>query len=380
VPETLCCLKALPLKALTCQTPHQLSPVPIAESTWQHTRHLCKQTNVKYTFYWHQQYKKKMANKKNQVAAIAFIYVISAFLVVMLIISLPKAVFYRNKIAKSTYLRSFTLWRSPYYMFNPSHANGKVIIRSHRINGLNEVIQKFTCNSQSKTVLFEGNGSVRCENALKNIGNCEDARIYFHSGKYFVLANKVVYGGTANQFHPRLFVYNSDFAFRGELFWNTKALFPAPVRQKNWTLFANEHGQLLVFTDVYPRFIVRNLDLSVVTDTNTEALFSKISHLGHIRCSTNFVPCADGNMVCALHVQHNGWSYRTLFLKVQGSFPYTPVAHSVIYHFEKTPVKIEFASGLDWNPDKSKLHLAYGIDDFQGKIVSISMHDITWET
>ena len=321
-----------------------------------------------------------MAGKSGSLCAlivsVSVIFVV--VIVVLCFMTVPVKVFCQGvSVQNSTYLTNTTIWKSPYYQYNPSVQNSCIVVRKHKATLFGDLLTALTRESQCSVLLYRG----QQEKELTEAGNLEDARLYFHDNKYYLLAVKLcITVGATRGFCPRLLVYNDDFTFNTELHLPLQNHFPVPISQKNWTLFANEDGKLLIFTDVYPRFIIRRLDLSIVVNTDMTGFFDTNMTQGHIRCSTNFVPWPCGAMVCALHVLYTpGRRYRTLFFKVHGTFPYNPIAFSPLYHFEQTLVHIEFASGLDWSTDKTKLHVAYGINDYKGKVVSVEPKAITWK-
>ena len=65
-----------------------------------------------------------------------------------------------------------------------------------------------------------------------------------------------------------------------------------------------------------------------------------------------------------------------MFLKVEASYPYSPVACSDLYHLNKRAPCIEFASGLQWNFAKTRVQLGYGVNNSRARVVDIDPADI----
>jgi hypothetical protein len=149
-----------------------------------------------------------------------------------------------------------------------------------------------------------------------------------------------------------------------------------PIKQKNWNLFKDKHDNILMITHVYPKMIIKKINLQTTNilekvEHDTENFFPNIYKKYHIRCSTNFIPWKDNQLICILHLRKLIY-YRSFFFVIEGSYPYQPVKYSKIYHFFNE--RIEFVSGLQWR--NNKIAVALGVNDYKGYVTEIDPNDI----
>jgi len=91
----------------------------------------------------------------------------------------------------------------------------------------------------------------------------------------------------------------------------------------------------------------------------------------YIRCSSNFIPWKNNQLICILHLKKN-ITIRSIFFTIEDKYPYKPINYSKIYTFFNS--YIEFVSGIGWK--NNKIIVALGKDDYQGYLVEINPNDI----
>ena len=92
----------------------------------------------------------------------------------------------------------------------------------------------------------------------------------------------------------------------------------------------------------------------------------------NIRCSTNFIPWKNNQLICILHIKKYYIYYRSIFLTIENTYPYRPIKYSKIYHFFNE--RIEFVSGIQWRNDKILVSL--GVNDYKGYVTEVDPNDI----
>jgi hypothetical protein len=152
--------------------------------------------------------------------------------------------------------------------------------------------------------------------------------------------------------------------------------FKKPITQKNWNLFKDKDNNVLLITDVYPKLIIKKVNLEnanilAKVEHDTQNFFPSIYKKCYIRCSTNFIPWKNNQLICILHLKKIIY-YRSIFFVIEDTYPYRPVKYSKIYHFFNE--RIEFASGIQWRNDK--ILVALGVNDYKGYVTEIDPNDI----
>jgi len=285
----------------------------------------------------------------------------------------------------SRLLPNETVWKSKSYQYNPSIANGVIAIRNSyynrhsafhmlKITVYNSLKRIVPFTTKDRFVLYHINDMNKLHPVYLDVG-LEDPRIFYHTQKneYYMLGTH----STKESIFPSLITLSPQLQILSNSPISSKG-FPTPLRQKNWTFFTDAHQQVLLLTDVYPSLRIRTFDdktyeTNLMVEHNTSSFFALPKHLQMIRCSSNFVPWKNNTLLCALHVKYC-ITYRTLFITIEDQYPFRPLRHSDLFHL--TGNAIEFASGLDWNEDRSRLLLSFGRDDYDGMIVSIRPDDI----
>ena len=203
--------------------------------------------------------------------------------------------------------------------------------------------------------------------------NLEDPRIFYHNNYYYIIA--VDSSTIKDNILPKLIKLDSKLNIINIKQFDTSE-FKKPVRQKNWNLFKDKHDNFLMITDVYPKMIIKkvNLENTNILDKvehDTSNFFPEIYKKAFIRCSTNFIPWKNNQLICILHLKKLIY-IRSFFLVIENTYPYRPVKYSKIYHFFNE--RIEFVSGIQWRNDKIVISL--GVNDYKGYVTEVDPNDI----
>jgi hypothetical protein len=120
---------------------------------------------------------------------------------------------------------------------------------------------------------------------------------------------------------------------------------------------------------------LENAHILAKYEHDTSNFFQKIYKKFFIRCSTNFIPWKDNQLICILHLKKLYFKIvyiRSFFFVIEDSYPYRPVKYSKIYNFFNE--RIEFVSGLQWRNDK--IIVSLGVNDYKGYVTEIDPNDI----
>jgi len=258
------------------------------------------------------------------------------------------------------------LWESMPNEFNPSFANNVIAIRYSNWDRKNWdwlLKNRLKGKEYSDIILYKNN--IRKQLNL----NLQDPRIFYNKNNYYIIAVKSV--NYNQEIIPQLITLNSNLEIEKTTEFNIKE---KPVKQKNWNLFTDKNSNILIITDVYPEMIIRKVDLhnAKLLDGikyNTSNFFPYDKY--YIRCSSNFIPWKNNQLICILHLKKN-ITIRSIFFTIEDKYPYKPINYSKIYTFFNS--YIEFVSGIGWK--NNKIIVALGKDDYQGYIVEINPNDI----
>jgi len=204
--------------------------------------------------------------------------------------------------------------------------------------------------------------------------NLEDPRIFYYKDNYYIIA--VDSDTIKNNIIPKLIKLDRNLHLVNiQEFDMTE--FKKPIKQKNWNLFKDKNNNILMITDVYPKMIIKKVNLENASiqrkyDHDTSNFFPKIYKKFFIRCSTNFIPWKNNQLICILHIKKYYLYYRSFFFVIEDTYPYQPIKYSKIYHFFNE--RIEFASGLQWK--NNKIVVGLGVNDYKGYITEIDPNDI----
>ena len=298
-------------------------------------------------------------------------------IIVLFITSIYKA-FYFSKV-NGKKLNNKIIWVSNKYEFNPSISNNIIAIRYFNIikmifiNIGNFILQK-KLKRVSSIIIYKNNIPINL-----NI-NLEDPRIFYHKNYYYIIAvdsNTII-----NSFIQKLIKLDANFNIINIQQFDTSE-FKKPVKQKNWNLFKDKHDNILMITDVYPKMIIKkvNLENTNILDKvehDTTNFFPEFYKKFLIRCSTTFIPWKNNQLICILHFKKYSFNipyYRSIFFVIEDTYPYRPIKYSKIYHFFNE--RIEFVSGIQWRNDKILVGL--GVNDYKGYITEIDPNDIEFD-
>jgi hypothetical protein len=276
--------------------------------------------------------------------------------------------YYKNCLFKGKYyLKNKIIWESNVNEYNPSISNNVIAIRNSNWekNSILYFITNLFINHYEDIIIYKNNIRKKLNIQLY------DPRIFYHNNNYYIIAVNDKY----NQIIPNLIKLDNNLDIISVKQFDISE-FKKPVRQKNWNFFKDKQNNILVITDAYPKLIIRRIDFKNVKlldkiEHNTSNFFSNNYKKHKIRCSTNFIPWKDNQLICILHLV-NIFYYRSIFLTIEDTYPYRPIKYSKLYYFfNKT---IEFASGIQWRNDK--ILVALGVNDYKGYVTEIDPNDI----
>ena len=276
---------------------------------------------------------------------------------------------------KSSYLKHSIIWKSLPHEFNPSitlDKNNLVVVTRKSNKCVYNAFYMFLNTITNIFSDFDEDIIIYSENKRISLNiPLEDPRIYLHQNKYYILATYA----KDEDMYQRFLILNKDFEVNVIKDFNFSQ-FNKPLKQKNWNFFADLQENLLLLTDIHPKLIIRKVnidtgDLYTIIEHDTTKLFSDID-VSFIRCSTSFIKYTETTLLCAIHVKNILGSIKTMFLEIEGNYPYKPLWHSKIYSFFDH--RVEFTSGL--LKDNNNLLLSLGVGDYQGYVIKIKIEDI----
>jgi hypothetical protein len=285
----------------------------------------------------------------------------------MLFIIILLLIIYKNYLFKGYYLNNKIIWESNINEYNPSISNNVIAIRNSNWekNSILHFITNLFINHYEHIIIYKNNIRKKLNIHLY------DPRIFYHNNNYYIIAvNQVI-----NQIIPYLIKLDNNLNIINIKQFDISE-FKKPIKQKNWNFFIDKQNNILLITDAYPKLIIRSVNLEnaklldkVMHDTTD--FFPDDYKKNYIRCSTNFIPWKDNQLICILHLRKI-YYYRSIFLTIEDTYPYRPIKYSKLYYFfNKT---IEFASGIQWRNDK--ILVALGVNDYKGYVTEIDPNDI----
>jgi hypothetical protein len=300
------------------------------------------------------------------------IIILTIIIIIFFILTFIYKLFYFSKL-NGKKLNNRIFWESNTHEYNPSIANNIIAIRYCNIEKKNlfSLIKYIILQEQKKIknsiIIYKNNITINL-----NI-NLEDPRIFYHNNYYYIIA--VDSATIKDNILPKLIKLDNNLNIINIQQFDISK-FKKPVRQKNWNLFKDKHDNILMITDVYPKMIIKKVNLentNILTkvEHNTSNFFPNIYKKAFIRCSTNFIPWKNNQLICILHLKKLIY-IRSFFFTIENTYPYRPVKYSKIYHFFNE--RIEFASGIQWRNDKIVISL--GINDYKGYVTEIDPSDI----
>jgi len=295
--------------------------------------------------------------------------------IILFILTFIYKLFYFSKL-NGKKLNNRIFWESNTHEYNPSIANNIIAIRYCNIEKKNlfSLIKYIILQEQKKIknsiIIYKNNIPINL-----NI-NLEDPRIFYHNNYYYIIA--VDSATIKDNILPKLIKLDNNLNIINIQQFDISE-FKKPVRQKNWNLFKDKHDNILMITDVYPKMIIKKVNLentNILTkvEHNTSNFFPNIYKKAFIRCSTNFIPWKNNQLICILHLKKLIY-IRSFFFTIENTYPYRPVKYSKIYHFFNE--RIEFASGIQWRNDKILVGL--GVNDYKGYVTEVDPNDIEFD-
>ena len=295
--------------------------------------------------------------------------------IILFILTFIYKLFYFSKL-NGKKLNNRIFWESNTHEYNPSIANNIIAIRYCNIEKKNlfSLIKYIILQEQKKIknsiIIYKNNIPINL-----NI-NLEDPRIFYHNNYYYIIA--VDSSTIKDNILPNLIKLDRNLNIINIQQFDISE-FKKPVRQKNWNLFKDKHDNILMITDVYPKMIIKKVNLentNILTkvEHNTSNFFPNIYKKAFIRCSTNFIPWKNNQLICILHLKKLIY-IRSFFFTIENTYPYRPVKYSKIYHFFNE--RIEFASGIQWR--NNKILVALGVNDYKGYVTEIDPNDIEFD-
>ena len=305
--------------------------------------------------------------------------ILSIILILMIIIYKS---FYFSKL-NGKKLNNSIIWSSNVNEYNPSITNNIIAIRRCNIKKKNIILSYINNNILKKEKIMNFSSIIIYTNKNRidlNI-SLEDPRIFYHNNKYYIIAidARTYYKNNKRNFIPKLIKLDNNFNLINILQFDMSE-FKKPITQKNWNLFKDKHDNILMITDVYPKMIIKKVNLEnanilAKVEHDTQNLFPSIYKKIFIRCSTNFIPWKNNQLICILHFKKYYIYYRSFFFVIEDTYPYRPIKYSKIYHFFNE--RIEFVSGIQWRNDKILVSL--GVNDYKGYVTEIDPNDIEFD-
>jgi len=307
--------------------------------------------------------------------------ILTIITIILFILILFCKAFYFSKL-NGNKLSNKIIWESNINEYNPSISNNIIAIRycNQEFNNIifsyaKSFIFKIHKNLINNILIYVNKNRINLNLPL------EDPRIFYHNNKYYIIAidSNKFYKIDKRNYIPKLIKLDNKFNIINILPFDMSE-FKKPITEKNWNLFKDKHDNVLMITDVYPKLIIKKVNLEnahilAKVEHDTENFFSKNYKKFFIRCSTNFIPWKDNQLICILHLKkfHFKIIYiRSFFFVIEGSYPYQPVKYSKIYHFFNE--RIEFVSGLQWR--NNKILVSLGVNDYKGYVTEIDPNDI----
>jgi len=292
--------------------------------------------------------------------------------IILLFLTIIYKFFYFSKL-NGKRLNNKIVWESNINEYNPSIANNTIAIRYCNIEKKNLVsLIKYVILQKQKTIM---NNIIIYKNYIsKNLNiNLEDPRIFYYKNNYYIIA--VDSDTIKNNIIPKLIKLDSKLNIINIKQFDISE-FKIPVKQKNWNLFKDKHDNILMITDVYPKMIIKKVNLenaNIISkvEHDTTNFFPNMYKKFFIRCSTNFIPWKDNKLICILHLKKLLY-IRSIFFVIENTHPYRPIKYSRIYHFFNE--RIEFVSGIQWR--NNKIIVALGVNDYKGYLIEIEPNDI----
>lgn len=294
--------------------------------------------------------------------------ILTIIIIIFFLITLICKAFYFSKF-NGQKLNNKIIWESNINEYNPSISNNVIAIRNTNWekNSILYFITNLFINHYEDIIIYKNNIRKKLNLSLY------DPRIFYHNNYYYIIACQPK---KKNEIIPNLIKINTNLDIINIKQFNIHE-FKKPVKQKNWNIFKDKQNNILVITDAYPKLIIRKIDLQntklldkVIHDTSN--FFPNNYKNMNIRCSTNFIPWKDNQLICILHFKKYFLYYRSFFFVIEDTYPYRPIKYSKIYHFFNET--IEFVSGMQWINDK--IVVALGVNDYKGYITEIDPNDI----
>jgi len=220
------------------------------------------------------------------------------------------------------------------------------------------------CNQQKGDVLANG---------------IEDPKIFIYKNEEWIAANCL---GHVKQ---KLKCVNQMCIFKVKDPKNTFVLLDPPIdktkRQKNWTFFENEDGQLLCEYSLSPHIIFKidtktgkciELCRSETKDINDHEITDSKNNKAS-RFNANPIYLKDKKNYLGIGHVRGESNYLHFFYTFENKNPYKIINISKTFKIE-TNEKIQFVGGLsEYNDD---IYISYGIDDKYNKISKISLNKV----
>jgi hypothetical protein len=305
------------------------------------------------------------------------IIILTILIIILLFLTIIYKLFYFSKL-NGQKLNNKIIWESNKYEFNPSISNNHIVIRSCNVEKKNIIfsyIKNFIFQKQKSMI----NSIIIYTNKNRKILNInlEDPRIFYHNNYYYIIA--VDSDTIENNIIPNLIKLDRNLNIINIQQFDISE-FKKPVKQKNWNLFKDKHDNILMITDVYPKMIIKKVNLENTNilakyEHDTSNFFPDIYKKSFIRCSTNFIPWKNNQLICILHLKKYYIYYRSFFFTIEDKYPYKPIKYSKIYYFFNE--RIELASGIQWRNDKILVGL--GVNDYKGYVTEIDPNDIEFD-
>lgn len=306
--------------------------------------------------------------------------ILTIIIIIFFIITLFCKSFHFSKL-NGKRLNNKIIWESNINEYNPSISNNIIAIR-YCNQEFNNIIFSYIKNFIFKThknlinniLIYDNKNRINLNLSL------EDPRIFYHNNKYYIIAidSNKFYKINKRNYIPNLIKLDRNLNIINIQQFDISE-FKKPVKQKNWNLFKDKHDNILMITDVYPKMIIKKVNLentNILTkvEHDTSNFFPEIYKKAFIRCSTNFIPWKDNQLICILHLKKLVY-IRSFFFTIEDTYPYRPIKYSKIYHFFNE--RIEFASGIQWRNDKILVGL--GVNDYKGYVTEIDPNDIEFD-
>jgi hypothetical protein len=309
-----------------------------------------------------------------------FIILASLSIILIIIIIIYKSFYFSKLNGKK--LNNKIIWDSNKNEYNPSIINNIIAIRRCNIekNNLilsyikNNIFQKQKKRMINDIIIYTNKARINLNISL------EDPRIFYHNNIYYIIAidsnSFYDYKNDKRNFIPKLIKLDNNFNLINILPFDMNE-FKLPITQKNWNLFKDRYDNILMITDVYPKMIIKKVNLENANilskiEHDTSNFFPEIYKKCFIRCSTNFIPWKNNQLICILHLKKYYIYYRSFFFIIENTYPYRPIKYSKLYHFFNE--RIEFASGIQWR--NNKIAVALGVNDYKGYVTEIDPNDI----